>query len=213
MMIVNVMCPLLVIAFSIVTLFGFRKSGSGVDYDIGNYGWLVLLSCFTITWAWALYILYRDTIHSEKLLPNKRIFIVHGSLLTLFLFLNAIEIYAYWKKEHTVTEHAIFVWADIYNLTLFLLSVVEAITFSLVVFLMLPMGENQKMQRKEFQRFLFVGFVDRTELENAILVQYPDLTDFEKKFIHGELNEMEELMGKSSQDISGGMVTVTHEVQ
>ena len=52
----------------------------------------------------------------------------------------------------------------------------EAMTFGLVIFLMLPMGGNQKMKRDEFQRFLFVGFLDRTQLEAAIHMQYPDLT-------------------------------------
>jgi len=41
---------------------------------------------------------------------------------------------------------------------------------------MLPVRESQKMKRDEFQRFLFIGFLDRKELETAIRVQYPDLT-------------------------------------
>ena len=67
------------------------------------------------------------------------------------------------------------------------------------------------MKRGEFQRFLFVGFLDRTQLEAAIHEQYPDLTASQKSFIHSDLNEMEELMTKSSRDITAGMVMVSHE--
>ena len=53
-------------------------------------------------------------------------------------------------------------------MSIFFASLSEAMTFGLVIFLMLPMGGNQKMKRDEFQRFLFVGFLDRTKLEAAI---------------------------------------------
>jgi hypothetical protein len=43
-----------------------------------------------VGWAWTLIRLYRDIDHSEKLLPNKRIFILHGSLLGAYLVLFAM---------------------------------------------------------------------------------------------------------------------------
>ena len=69
------------------------------------------------------------------------------------------------------------------------------------------------MKRSEFQKFLFVGFLDRRELEAAIRLQYPDLTASQLKYISGDLAEMEELMTKTSQEITAAMVTVTHEEQ
>ena len=98
-------------------------------------------------------------------------------------------------------------------MSLFFGNLSEAMTFGLVIFLMLPMGGNQKMKRDEFQRFLFVGFLDRTQLEAAIHEQYPNLTASQKSFIRSDLNEMEELMTKSSRDITAGMVMVSHEEQ
>ena len=76
---------------------------------------------------------------------------------------------------------------------------------------MLPDKEDQRMKRKEFQKFLFVGFVDRAHLEAAIHAQYPNLTEYEKRFIRGELDEMEDLMTKSSRDITAGLVVVKYE--
>ena len=73
---------------------------------------------------------------------------------------------------------------------------------------MMPIGAHQEFKRKEFQRFLFVGFLDRRELEAAIQLQYPDLTVSQKRYIHKQLDEMETLMTKSSKDITAAMVMV-----
>ena len=40
-----------------------------------------------IAWAWTLMRLYKDIQHSEKLLPKKRIFKLHGYLLTAYFLL------------------------------------------------------------------------------------------------------------------------------
>ena len=57
-------------------------------------------------------------------------------------------------------------------------------TFVLVQYLMMPIGAHQEFKRQEFQRFLFDGFLDRSELEAAIQKQNPDLTESQKSYIH-----------------------------
>jgi len=49
---------------------------------------------------------------------------------------------------------------------------------------MMPIGAHQEFKRQEFQRFLFDGFLDRSELEAAIQKQNPDLTESQKSYIH-----------------------------
>lgn len=202
----NVMCPLLVVGCSLLIFLG-EKQDNGLLYDIGSYGWLTLLTVFTLTWGWTLYKLYMNTVHSEKLLPDKRIFILHGSLLVFFLLMNALNIYAYWKASN-LTGKAHDDWGSVFILAVCLGCLIEAVTFGLVIFLMIPVGDHQKFKRQEFQRFLFVGFVDRTQLEEAIRKQYPDLSETELSFISSELDCMESMMTESSTDITGGMVTV-----
>ena len=85
--------------------------------------------------------------------------------------------------------------------------------FLVVLMLMLIVRQNQRMKRSEFQKFLFVGFLDRRELETAIHLQYPDLTASLLEYIRDNLDEMEELMTKSSQEITAAMVTVSYEEQ
>ena len=85
MVVANVLCPLLILAFSVCAYFGYDTAN--LFYYIGNYGWLAMIAIFTLTWGWTLFKLYRDVVHSKKLLPNKKIFILHGSLLVLFVIL------------------------------------------------------------------------------------------------------------------------------
>jgi len=54
-----------------------------------------------ITWGWTLHKLYRNTVHSEKLLPDKRLFILHGSLLAFWLLMQALNVYAVYKVVTT----------------------------------------------------------------------------------------------------------------
>ena len=93
MLVANILCPLLILAFSVCIYFGYWTGNK--FYYIGNYGWLSMIAIFTLTWGWTLFKLYRDTVHSKKLLPNKKIFILHGSLLVLFVLLEVLENYAY----------------------------------------------------------------------------------------------------------------------
>ena len=64
--------------------------------QLGNINTLLTLAfqlgC-SIAWAWTLIRLHKDIKHSEKLLPNKRIFIQHGTLLSIYFilfFINAL---------------------------------------------------------------------------------------------------------------------------
>ena len=49
---------------------------------------LAIELAFLLLWAYALIKLYSDVKESEKLLPNKKLFVLHGSLLTGFLVMN-----------------------------------------------------------------------------------------------------------------------------
>lgn len=90
--------------------------------------------------------------------------------------MTAVNEYAYWIW-YKVSGKAQENWTGVDDLSSFLSSLAEAVILGLVVFLMLPIGEDQRFKRQEFQRFLFVGFVDRRELEEAIRLQYPNLTE------------------------------------
>ena len=211
MKVANILVPLLFIALSVCYFIGVT-SQNVILYDIGNYGWLAMVTNFTLTWGWSLYKLYRDTTDSDELLPDKRIFILHGSLLTLFLVLQALNIYALWvvlnSKYHSKAYND---WGGINNLSAFLINLAEALTFGLVINLMLPWRQEHKMAREEFQKFLFVGFLNRSKLEAAIHAQYPDLTASQKIFIRSDLDELDLLMTKTSKDITAGMVMVSYE--
>ena len=183
----NVVIPLLILACEVCVYTAYFDDSIAL-YDFGAWGWLTLMAIFTCTWGWTLYKLYRDTRHSKKLLPDKRIFIFHGLLLVFFILCYALSIYSYPRAINSTTDKASNDWWGMQDLSIFLVNLVEVLIFFLVLRLMLPIGANQKMKCKEFQRFLFVGFLDRSELEAAILEKYPNLTATQISFIRSDID-------------------------
>ena len=111
-------------------------------------------------WVCTLFRLYKDIEHSEKLLPNKQVFILHGYLLSgyllLYIIINVVVSVAY-NMENKNTQLILFA---IYDISLSIQNLLQAITFFLVVKLMLPITPSDKNKRSKFQRFLFKGFAD-----------------------------------------------------
>lgn len=95
MTIANVVVLLLIVAISIMLDLGARsllKGGKQLFFVIGNYSSLAFQTICTLVWGWTLFSLYRDVNTSDKLLPNKKLFILHGSLLATYLFLYLLQI-------------------------------------------------------------------------------------------------------------------------
>lgn len=93
MLIANILMAILIAAdFFIMTISVARAlSGNpGKLICIGDDLTQIMLWSMFAAWAWAMFKLYRDVKHSEKLLPDKKIFIVPGSLLIVFLIFELI---------------------------------------------------------------------------------------------------------------------------
>jgi len=75
----------LCVGLGLLTLIAYTRETLGTLSFIAD--WLFILYQFTylLIWAWALYVLYRDIKQARMLLPNKRIFFLHGSLLVLYI--------------------------------------------------------------------------------------------------------------------------------
>lgn len=122
-----------------------------------------------IAWSWALFSLYRDVKHSEKLLPDKKIFLLHGSLLTAFLvLLLAQTIIQEIADKQTTPTYEPYTLYGIVDLLGFIFSCVEMATFYLVVFLMMRITKASNAKYVALQKFLLNGFVNPEELEAAV---------------------------------------------
>lgn len=73
----------------------------GKLFVIQDYTFQIMLWTMLAAWACALIKLYREVKHSEKLLPDKKLFILHGSLLTVYLILYLIQtiVFSNWCQE------------------------------------------------------------------------------------------------------------------
>ena len=129
-------------------------------------------------WAWTLFRLYRDVKHSRKLLPDKNIFILHGSLLTAFLVIYLVQTVTLQIGEKKPSgSNSQLVLYGIVDLLGLISNCVEMATFYLVVFLMLRVTETAKARHIALQKFLLSGFVNPKELEAAVFAQHPDMPE------------------------------------
>jgi hypothetical protein len=165
-----------------------------------------------------LYRLYKVVDHSKKLLPNKLIFIIHGLLLVIYLLSFSAAQYcwytavrAIWKLEVTFDDFERYVtYYGFYYLLQCLSNLMQVLTFSLVIKLMLPITKSERERQSKFQRFLFNGFANKEELEAAIFANNPDMTEEERSDVKRDLKDLDELIeGRSSgSSIVSGMVDV-----
>ena len=130
-----------------------------------------------LTWGWTLIRLYRDIEHSEKLLPNKHIFILHGSLLTGYLLLFALTQLITYVVKHSENEvsYPIQILEGVFWILTSIEQLLSVSTFFLVIKLMIPITPSDKEKRSKFQRFLFKGFAEIDELRAAVLANNPDM--------------------------------------
>ena len=140
-----------------------------------------------LAWACTLIRLYKDIEHSEKLLPNKRIFIQHGSLLFGFLFLYALDQTMFLIAKNSDNYNTFLILTGICDIFISIESLLEMMTFFLVVKLMLPITPSDKDRRSKFQRFLFKGFADKNELRAAVLANNPDMDLTQMSIMDNEL--------------------------
>lgn len=145
-------------------------------YLSGAYLLFLIETACMIAWGWTLWKLYRDVKNAQQLLPNKRIFQLHASVLVLYLIVFLAYIIAVQELEKHPSGDSHLVWGGIVYLLLDLDNTTEILIFFLVAFLMNPVTQSLQNRHQQFQMFLFNGFVDKDHLESAILAQNPDLT-------------------------------------
>ena len=92
----------LAVGIEVLFYFGFKglfleRDRSGLLYFISLYSDDALIFTFLIIWGWTLIRLYRDIVNAKELkqiLPNKNFFVLHATLLVLFLVVDASNIIA-----------------------------------------------------------------------------------------------------------------------
>lgn len=121
---------------------------------ITAYTELTLLLVFLGVWAWTLFKLYSDVKNSQKLLPDKKIFAIHGALLFAFLLLFAInETFYFWIKDAEEAGDGPIRIDVLYGNTQiaeFLQNVSELFIFFLVVYLLMSQTKDQAKRKLQF---------------------------------------------------------------
>ena len=170
----NILVTILILVITACEYFGdtyqYLRLLTVSDYSSVTFQFLCM-----IAWTWTLIRLYRNIEHSEKLLPKKRLFILHGSLLTGYLLLFALDQILVCVALNLENKDTYLFLIGIVDILLATYTLLEMMSFFLVAKLMLSITLSDKEKRSKFQRFLFNGFADKNELKAAILANNPDM--------------------------------------
>jgi len=86
----NILVTIIILVISACEYFGdtyqFLRLLAVSDYSSVTFQFLCM-----IAWTWTLVRLYKDIKHAEKLLPNKRLFKIHGILLAIYMVLSVLN--------------------------------------------------------------------------------------------------------------------------
>jgi hypothetical protein len=104
----NIAISIVILLISITMYLAFVLDSKKLIAATLDSTFVFQLVCM-LAWTLTLINLYRDINHSEKLLPNKRVFLLHGCLLTCSLLLSASSfiIFLVEKIEDSQNEYVI----------------------------------------------------------------------------------------------------------
>jgi len=122
---------------------------------------------FMLTWGNSLLELYKQIKQSDRILPNKRVFILHGLLLILYLTLDVLIMIAsnvvkanecsYYCSLYCISTcktSSQYDWLTFLDYATVLTTLFEVSTFFLAVSLMLPVTKSAIQKRTEFTELL-----------------------------------------------------------
>lgn len=133
---------------------------------------------YVCLWYFALFALYRQLATANHILPNKKIFIVHVTLLTLYFLTSALFITLEQAKiGQNCSLNCQYIVGSINDIVLMIADLLELLTFFLVIFIVLPVTKDQKQSRVKFQNFLFNGHSSLESLERAVLEANPSMNE------------------------------------
>lgn len=188
---------------------GASKDSQSLYYYLSQYGFNLIIIMSVLVWGWTIIKLYRNVTNAGRLLPNKKVFILHGFLMALFLLLQIASI-VIGEVGGKASGNRMYLLFGIFNIVETLTFIVEYVSFFVVVYMMLPFLDYQRRKRLEFRRFLFTGLMDADHLESAIYAQHSDLSHSERSLVREEMQRLAAFMHETegTQAIMANMVEV-----
>lgn len=176
----------LVLCFSlgVITWLGYTHDSLGSLSFASDILFIVFQVAYLVIWALALYSLYRDIQQAKTILPNRRIFLLHASLLVLYLLGVAGDtILSYMPKWLGCGESCFYKYRSMGQISIVIGNYAESATFLLVVYVMAPVTKKQQLQQLSFKNYLLNGIVELDKIEPAVMAANPNLTPFEREFL------------------------------
>ena len=142
------LCLIVGILFATANYFGFIY---GKLYFWVSILQILLMVTYLLVWGWSLFSLYTKIKASRKLLPKKKVFQLHATLLILYLLFYAIYItflYSTMLKKNLERAH-VKIFLGIAYTSIIVCRILGQTTYYLVIKMMLPLTDGQRMRKIE----------------------------------------------------------------
>ena len=169
----------------------------------------LIQTVYLAIWTYSLASLYSDIKSAQDLIPKMKVFKLHFALLLIYL----ISLFGFtlcFELAMTINKSSnhytiLLIISQILQITK---NLVEAITFFVVIFMMLPMTKQQHKKRTEMKQFFLNGFVDFDSILPAIIAENPDMTVEEKQAVTLSIERCKSFFKKTceTQEIVSSLV-------
>jgi hypothetical protein len=197
------------ILLGLLTLFAYTIFPLGILAFSSDILFIILQLGYLLVWVWALWRLYRNVQQAKDLLPNKRIFFIHGSLLVLYILgVMGDTILSQMPNWLGCGEACFYKWRAMGQISIVVGNYAESASFLLVIYVLSPITRKQHKNQQNFQEFLMNGLVDHEKLEEAVLAANPNITPFEKEMLLESLSRVKEFFRatRDSQRLIASMI-------
>ena len=172
------------------------------------YGYTLVMMVSGLVWGVALLKLLRHLKHHDKLMPNKKLFIMHGVVLAVSIAFLLIAVILDMTANNLKADAQQCLWGV--TSIFFALSVLfTALSFWLVLYITIPITRQQRKRRMDFQTFLLNGFLDFDQLKEAVFAQN-DFDDDERAIVLDDLERFGSFLERStsSRGVVAEMVVI-----
>ena len=147
--IVNVINIAICVALLLFQVLSENYKAINISWDIA----ISLILVYLVTWVYSLCALFAKFKASNRLLPNKKMFIIHGVLLAFYSLFNVIgQLSLYVPRfRNQCGENCYYICYGIDNMASACANITEQIMFVFVVYSYIPLTGSQKAQTEKLR--------------------------------------------------------------
>lgn len=177
----------------------FLKDGQQFAAVISNTS-VVLQFCFLIVWAGSLVKLFKKIKSVQRLLPNKKIFVIHAAFIGTYLVCMLIETHlnVFLRFDSNCDLNCSYNINSIHDLLNVVAVTSDYLAYSLVLYMLLPCASRNN-NKQGIAILMMNGFTNVQDLESAIIDANPGVSTNERSEISEQLGRLHSFLSETEE--------------